>query len=162
MAEPAFRIELRGARRLIEKVNDPRLIAEPVRTFFHQASVAVAGEVRERTPVNTGRLRNSITNEVDRRRVPLFAKVGTNVSYARFVEEGSRPHWPPLSALQPWARRHGFPAGRAGAFLVARAISRRGTKPHKMFEKGLANSLGRVRKLLNNMGRDIARNWRLQ
>lgn len=44
--------------------------------------------------------------------------------YAAAVESGSRPHWPPIKALQGWADRHDIPV-----FLVARAIARKGTKP---------------------------------
>lgn len=44
--------------------------------------------------------------------------------YAVFVEEGTRPHWPPIKALQGWADRHDIPV-----FMVARAIALRGTKP---------------------------------
>ncbi|MEO0595068.1 MAG: hypothetical protein AAF126_03060 [Chloroflexota bacterium] len=44
--------------------------------------------------------------------------------YAVYVEEGTRPHFPPLDAIRPWADRHGIPA-----FLVARKIAREGTDP---------------------------------
>lgn len=44
--------------------------------------------------------------------------------YAAAVEYGSRPHWPPIDALEGWASRHGIPA-----FLVARKIAMEGTEP---------------------------------
>ena len=40
------------------------------------------------SPVDTGRLRASITPEIDTSVVPLWAKVGTMVNYASFVEYG--------------------------------------------------------------------------
>lgn len=40
------------------------------------------------TPVDTGRLRNSITHEVDEN----AAYIGTNVEYAPYVEMGSSTH----------------------------------------------------------------------
>lgn len=43
--------------------------------------------------------------------------------YAAAIEYGSKPHWPPISALEGWAERHGIPA-----FLVARKIAREGTE----------------------------------
>jgi hypothetical protein len=154
-----FSIRITGVERLLRKARDPQLVGGPVRRFFERAGALTAGNVRERTPVDTGRLRNSITHEVDRGQVPQFARVGTNVVYARAVEFGSRPHFPPLAALQPWAQRHGFPAGRAGSFLVARAIARRGTQPREMFKRGLSASLGGIRGFVRDLARDVEREW---
>jgi hypothetical protein len=84
--------------------------------------------------------------------------VGPNVYYGAYVEYGTKPHWPPISAILAWVKRKGIGAtrmvSRAGAygavthkavrsrgkridvaqrqvaFLIARAISRRGTRPH--------------------------------
>lgn len=72
--------------------------------------------------VNTGRLRASITPEVRSGTDTVEGIVGSNVTYAPFVEFDTRPHWPPIAALRVWAERH-----HANAFLVARAISRHGT-----------------------------------
>lgn len=154
-----FAIRLSGVERIINKARDPDLVGRPVRRFFERAGAVVTGNVRERTPVDTGRLRNSITHEVDSGQVPRFAKIGTDVSYARAVEFGSSPHFPPLGTLQPWARRHGFPSGRAGAFLVARAIARRGTRPREMFQKGFSASLGNIRGLVRSLASDIESEW---
>lgn len=50
--------------------------------------------------------------------------------YAAAVEYGTKPHWPPISALEGWAQRHGIPA-----FLVARKISIEGTEPREFWAK---------------------------
>lgn len=42
--------------------------------------------------VRTGRLRASVTHELDRDAQGLVARIGSNVSYARYVEEGTEPH----------------------------------------------------------------------
>jgi HK97 gp10 family phage protein len=44
--------------------------------------------------------------------------------YAIFVERGTKPHRPPISALQGWADRHGIPVG-----AVVGKIARDGTDP---------------------------------
>lgn len=49
--------------------------------------------------------------------------------YAAPLEYGSKPHWPPISALEGWAQRHGIPA-----FLVARKIAMEGTKPRPFWQ----------------------------
>jgi soluble lytic murein transglycosylase-like protein len=55
-----------------------------------------------------------------------FAKrVGSDSSYARPVEFGSAPHFPPLDPIREWARRHGIP--ESAAYAIALNISRRGT-----------------------------------
>lgn len=48
--------------------------------------------------------------------------------YAIYVEEGTRPHTPPVSALQGWADRHGIPV-----WAVVRKIQREGTEARYMF-----------------------------
>jgi hypothetical protein len=42
--------------------------------------------------VDTGRLRSSITHELVQGPTGLVARIGTNVEYARYVEEGTPPH----------------------------------------------------------------------
>lgn len=148
-----FEVELQGFEELARRLRDPGLVAGPARRFLTDSALELEAAVKERTPVDTARLRDSITHEVDAHQVPEWARVGTNVDYARPVEEGRRPHWPPLAALQPWARRHGFPAGRAGAFLVARAIAARGTKARHMFRDGFREVRGQV----EGFGRDMLR-----
>lgn len=44
--------------------------------------------------------------------------------YAAAVDQGSKPHFPPIEALQGWADRHGIPV-----WAVARKIARDGTEP---------------------------------
>ena len=52
-----------------------------------------------------------------------------------FLERGTKPHWPPIKALEGWAQRK--LGDRRLAFVVARAISKRGTKAIRMFAKSL-------------------------
>ena len=49
----------------------------------------------------------------------------------RVLIHNSRPHYPPLRALEGWARRH-----HVSPYVVQRAIARHGTKAHRMFELG--------------------------
>lgn len=56
------------------------------------------------------------------------AIVEANMNYASFIEFGTRPHFPPVDALRDWAAK--FLGDERLAFLVARAISRRGTLAH--------------------------------
>jgi hypothetical protein len=69
--------------------------------------------------IDTGNLRNSIIAETTPN--GLSAEIGSPFPYAPYVEFGTRPHFPPMEALEDWARKHKIPV-----FLVARAIAKRG------------------------------------
>ena len=62
----------------------------------------------------------------------LIAEIKADTGYAEALEEGSTPHWPPVDPLIGWASRHAttgtYQGDRSAGFLIARAISRRGTR----------------------------------
>ena len=68
----------------------------------------------------------------------IFAGAPADV-YAAPVETGTRPHFPPSSALIPWVvQKLGVKNEKQAAsiaFAIARAISERGTKGAFMFER---------------------------
>lgn len=76
--------------RLARIRNVSQLIGEPLRVALGKSAVVVVSSSTRLTPVDTGRLRASITSRVDTRSVPLFAQFGSNVRYAVYVHEGSR------------------------------------------------------------------------
>ena len=101
-----------------------RSSAGEVGRFVRGRCQAVEVAAKRNCPVDEAQLRNS--SEIDVQEGPN-GPVGTvtfTAPYALFVHEDTRPHWPPINALERWASRHGFP----NAYLVARAISRHGTK----------------------------------
>jgi hypothetical protein len=149
-------IQVTGLDELIKKVNDPALIGEPMRGFFNKSTVTIQRNVQLLTPVDQGRLYSSITTEVDLSPMPQYGKVGTNLQphYAPDVEFGTRPHWPPISAIQGWANRHGIPV-----FLVARKIARYGTKGKFMFRDGAKRSMGDIGIFLANAASEIESRW---
>lgn len=114
-----------------------------------EASVAiVVGEIVPRTPVNLGILRGGVQSEVRGESAEgVFGRVFNPVGYAMPVEGGARPHFPPVAALIPWVTRKLGLSGkeaRSVAFLVARKISRVGTRARLMFSQGLAAAKPRV------------------
>ena len=60
------------------------------------------GYAKQKCPVDTGRLRNSITHEEDNR----STYIGTNVEYASFVEFGTSRHPTPQPYIRPAATQH--------------------------------------------------------
>lgn len=61
----------------------------PVAKDLTRRAISVEGAAKRRCPVDTGRLRGSITHAVKRDSRGLLADVGTNVEYAVFVELGT-------------------------------------------------------------------------
>ena len=66
----------------------------PIEQALAQFGLLVASEAKKHAPVDTGRLRNSITALQTGKEV----RVGTNVNYAKFVELGHRAEIVPVKA----------------------------------------------------------------
>ena len=74
--------------------------------------------------------------------------------YAGWVDQGTRPHWPPPGALAGWAKRHGIPE-----FLVQRAIARKGTKATFYMAEGLGKAAKQLSPGLRKLGVRIEQAW---
>ena len=148
-------VQITGMNELIKKVgNTPELLGAPLRNFFTHSTLTLQKEAQMNTPVDTGRLRASETIKIDTSPIPLWGRVGTNVYYGVFVEEDTRPHFPPIQALAGWGRRHGIVP-----FLIARAISRRGTKGRHMFRQSLETNKEQINNLLGGAANEIETAW---
>ena len=102
--------------------------------------------------VDSGRTRASITPQIVQRSNEIQGVVGSNLMSAVIQEVGSKPHWPPIKALELWARRHG-----ANAFLVARAISKRGNIARKFLSKALTSSQTYIFKRFDQAANEVTR-----
>ena len=82
------------------------------------------------------------------RRSSKGAVVFSPVKHASFVEGGRRrgARMPPVSAIAAWMRLKGIEGGMGRAYVIARAISRRGIKPRPV----LARSMPEIRKRLRS------------
>jgi len=67
--------------------------------LFEAIAVSVEAAAKRICPVDTGRLRASITHEVDASPGKIEGRVGTNVEYAAYVELGTR-----RASAQPYLR----------------------------------------------------------
>jgi phage gpG-like protein len=152
---PEIKVTIEGDERIRRILSNPEFIRGPLRVFLSRAGFIVEAKTKELAPVDTGRLRSSIRTEI----MPMRAIVGPTVKYAAAVEFGSRPHWPTKGALQPWAERHGFPAGSIGDFLVRRLIARRGTRAHPFMRPGLKAAMTEIREEFQELKRAIAARW---
>lgn len=126
-ALPPFVARLRGAQTVLRN---------ELATSMQRLVILGQNAAREGAPVDTGRLRNSITS-----RVELGGTVrgvwGTNITYAETMEEGRRAGapMPPAGALIGWMSRHGIDP--SAEFVVRRAIGRHGIKGRHFFRASL-------------------------
>jgi len=126
----------------LDRINQQ--LSNPADTM-QKATLAVTASAKANAPVDTGLLKASITPSVSSSGNEIIGVVGSRVVYAPFMELGTRPHFPPLSALQGWARRHG-----TTAFVVARAIARRGLKPRYYLRRALEDNAKRIVQIFND------------
>lgn len=141
----------------------PGHVREEMHIWLLDAGMLLTFMVAARTPVNYGILRASIgwpygfeVREaagflVDQIQGIVGASnqvslAGTSpFEYVHYVEEGTRPHWPPIGPLKLWAIRK-FPGGvtlRSGehvsaerfAYMVQSSIAKKGTKGAHMFKR---------------------------
>lgn len=152
MAHPVIGVKIEGLERVERTFREgPEVVSDEIGKGMKRSVKRVGTSVQKYTPVDRNRLRGSITDAVERSGAKTTGIVGTKVDYAPHVEFGTRPHWPPLAALEVWARRHG-----TTAFLVARAIARRGTAAREMFKRGLEENVEWIKNEFNEVGKRIA------
>jgi len=178
--ESPIGVEIKGLKELQKKneqlVRD--LSGPPMALAMGKAVLIVTREAKRGVPVNTGRLRASITPEVRPQARRIVGIVGTNVAYAAPVEYGSRPHWVPIGPLIRWVhlkklagtysirtkRRLGAAAQRVTedrqvAHMIQWAIARRGTRAQPFMEPAFRNNIGRIQRLLGGAVAHVVRKW---
>lgn len=97
------------AAALVEiRENNARQVEEAMDQAIAKALTMIGlkaeGNAKNACPVDTGRLRNSITNAIDTEENAVY--IGTNVEYAPYVELGTS-HRKPHPYLKPAAADHG-------------------------------------------------------
>lgn len=140
MAGIGFRVSVQGAQAVRARVARKRAekaVAAMLQGLL-KGALLIEGRAKRRCTVDRGRLRSSITHSnLLRRGDALVVHVGTNVSYARFVEFGTGPAgrasrltdtareamrelgyehgptggFPPIDELRGWAQRRGILKG---------------------------------------------------
>ncbi len=146
-------VEVKGLEELQHKLR-PEFLDGAIGRLLNAMSQFAQRKAMEYTPVDTGNLRARWSSEVHYDARPMYAEVGNIVDYKDYVEHDTRPHWPPIAAVTPWAHRHGMIP-----FLVARAISRYGTKGAHMAQKALEDLKAKISDFLSDIVEDIKSEW---
>jgi hypothetical protein len=147
MIEIELKGELEARQKVMQVVTDLR--GRPFLQAVQNATLGVQRDARRLAPVDTGRLRGSITAEVRRDNDTVYGVVGTVVEYSSHMEYGTKPHFPPRAAIETWAKRHGM-----NWFVVARAIAQRGLRGRKYMAGALEKNNDRIVRII---GQAVAR-----
>jgi len=132
----AFNIKVEGLDKLTAAfAKSPKIVAAELEPALKKAIVVLDAASIPKMPTDSGLLRNSNKQSFS----ALTGTLKNTAPYAMFVHEGTKPHFPPIDAIEPWARKHGIPA-----FLVARAISQKGTKAHPFYKDAGKEEQARV------------------
>jgi len=118
--------------------------------------------------IATKNLYNSVSTEV-KLNGQSFVVEFTMPFYGEFLEQGTRPHFPPLNDIEKWIRvkkivprrddQGRLPTERQLAYLIARKISEEGTKATNLFEKANALTLNEwYQKIDQALTTDISNN----
>ena len=153
-------IELKGIEELLRKTAAPASWLGPaLRTMLTKSALAVESNAKKLVPVDTGTLRRTITHPVAGGLMPLVATVGTNAPYAVVVHEGRRAGAPapPSGKLLSWMSRHGMDP--KSAFVVARAIGRKGIKGRPFLKNGFEASRSAIDGYSAAFQRDVEIMW---
>lgn len=134
-----YEIEVEGLNELRAKFEQsPVIVGEEL---AHATKMAGAGIIKEeviQAPHDTGKLQQSIKMDYE----PIQVAIYPDIDYAKYIVKGTRPHTPPLQALEGWSRRHGIDPR-----IVQMKIRQKGTKANDFVKrtrdavKGMVNDL---------------------
>ncbi|MFS8639597.1 MAG: hypothetical protein LOD90_02075 [Symbiobacteriaceae bacterium] len=167
-----IRVALKLSPRDLERrlARSPTIVREELTQAIWALGRAAQRTAKRKAPVDTGLLRSTIELE----KKPLRAWIGSTRRHAAPMEEGARPHWPPHQPIYNWVWRNRAkmglvtPSGRAArgasarlkveaiAFLVRRAISRRGLSGRGYLKAALDDVRNRAPRIVGAVARRIA------
>jgi hypothetical protein len=156
-------VQVRGP--LADSREAVQIMGQEVHRGMATAVAELERRVRARTPGGVFKdagLRGSIAGEVRGRGLDVRGVVGSPLPYAAVVELGRRAgaKQPPPGALDLWVKRIlgvQDTEVRRVAFLVSRAIARRGIPGRFMFRDALASFRPQLSQIFEEVGAAIAR-----
>ena len=140
----------------------PEYTEQQLLAAAHEATLLVQREWMENMPRVSGLTARSITSDVASTPTGVLGVVASSAPNALFLELGTRPHMPPVAAIEPWVRavlgiREPKEAKRV-AFLVARKIAREGTPAREPLGKAIAVTEAQVLMMFERAADRIVQN----
>lgn len=108
---------------------------------FNRRADAVVNGAKRRCPVNTGRLRASITKEVTIDKNAPVARIGTNVKYGIFIHSGTGIYGPTHAPIRPRTAKFLVFTPR-GSHVRVFAKQVKGVKSHPFLVDALQDAKG--------------------
>lgn len=149
-------------RRMMERA--PGEIRRAIMTGLRVIANGVADRAKTLAPGRFGALRASIGVKLDEQNLTAYVgsllqakATGSKLDpkgYAYFVEHGRAPGAPPpASSLQLWAKRysHGEFDENRTAFLIAKSIGQKGTRPQPFLTPALAEVAPKAQDLMDRV-----------
>lgn len=128
-----FRVEIKGLKQLGENVKKaPVLVFDSLTRAINTAALIITTEVKNVTPVKTGRLKTSIRPSFG----VLSAVIEPHVGYAIYVHDGTKPH-----IIRPRTKKALY---WKGALHPVKLVHHPGTKANPFMQIGLDNSREKV------------------
>jgi hypothetical protein len=105
----------------------PEVTARALANAIKRTIIVTKGVAVPKVPVDRGDLAGRWRETYSTAGGKISGTLENTSPYASYVhgdgtKKRSRPHWPPLEAIEGWAKRHGVPP-----YFVQRSISRKGT-----------------------------------
>lgn len=117
----------------------PAMVQEEMLRATTEADMLLEREVKDLTPTATGLSRASIISREQTIESGALGVVGTTLPHVAYVELGTKPHFPPVQAIEDWVRvKFGYSDEKkiaAAALAIARKIAVRGTLGVGMFHR---------------------------
>jgi len=148
------------------------ILGQELTTAMESALQALEREVSSRTPVNLGKLRDSLNHSVTSPFPNLVGAVGTPLEYGITMEYGRKKgnvppggrfpeNMPPVAAIAYWLYRKKIVTDRreirSAAYAVAISIAKKGIEGRHMFRDGLTAATPTIQQIFNNaVGRATA------
>lgn len=143
-----IRINIEGLDEVLAKFEDaPFVLARNLSFAMRKSCIDVVADAKPRTPADTEATRESIDYTVTPTAEGLRGVIMPHTEYAKWLHDGTNPHFPPVTALIPWVRDQlgvSEADAKSVAFLVARKISRVGTKAHPFLTDALKSNRSRI------------------
>jgi hypothetical protein len=89
----------------IDRAQLQRAFQDAAMKWANEMGRRVVNEAKARAPVDTGRLRSSIGYTIELTPSSCILKVGADVPYARYIEEGTGVHGPEKRRIRPTTKK---------------------------------------------------------
>lgn len=137
----------------------PQRLRNAIVRAMRESAVLIQSYAKLYAPVFRGLLRVSIAQNVAEEGNRITGEVGSGLAYASVIEEGRNP-WPgamppPSGDLRAWARRK--LGDERLAFVVARAIKRRGFRAQPYLRPALLGATPRIQTIFQSRILDAMR-----